>query len=138
MRVIRVMRLFHQLRVLVLSIAYSMGALIWSIVFLSVLQAIAAIGMTQVLHSFIVNSENDPAVQRSVYNYFGRWSYSCLTMFEITLVPGSLTKIGRLISDEVSALYWVFFVTFGWGVTFAIVRVISAIFLKQTLSAASG
>lgn len=37
-----------------------------------------------------------------------------------------------------SPYYWFFFFPYGWGVTFAIVRIISAIFLKQTMAAASG
>ena len=37
---------------------------------------------------------------------------------------------------DVNSLYVFFFIPYVWGVTFAIVRVISAIFLKETLAAA--
>lgn len=45
------MRVFEKLRILMLSIASSVGALGWSIVFLSLLQIMASVGMTQVVHS---------------------------------------------------------------------------------------
>ena len=45
-------------------------------------------------------------------------------MFEVTLNPAGLFRIGRVLIFKVNALYVVFFVLFGWLVTFAIVRVI--------------
>merc|ERR1711881_184758 len=60
-----------------------------------------------------------------------------LTVFQITLAPAPRAYIGRLMIFEVSPLYVLFFVPYTMGVTFAIVRVISAIFLKETMAASS-
>lgn len=58
-----------------------------------------------------------------------------LTMFEITLAPGAWAKAGRLIIYQVGYGYILFFIVYVWGVTFAVIRVISAIFLQQTMKA---
>merc|ERR1719324_697857 len=58
-------------------------------------------------------------------------------MFEITVAPGAWAAIGRLIIFEVDGLYAIFFLGYVWGVTFAIIRVITALFLKNTLAVAA-
>merc|ERR1719387_1342486 len=86
---------------------------------------------------FIEDPDGDRALQTEVFWYYGRWSHSMLTMFEITIAPGAWASSGRLLVYKVSRLYWLFFIPYVWGVTFAIVRVISAIFLKETLAVAA-
>ena len=51
--------------------------------------------------------------------------------------PQAWGKIGRLMIFEISPLYCLFFIPYVMGVTFAIVRVISAIFLKERIGARS-
>merc|ERR1719197_1916621 len=60
-----------------------------------------------------------------------------LTLFQMTIAPGGWGKVGRLLIYKVNHYYWLFFIPYVWGVTFAIVRVISAIFLKETLAVAA-
>ena len=79
----------------------------------------------------------DEGVQREVHKYFGHFTTSMLTMFEITIAPGAWGKVGRLLIFDVSWHYAFFFLLYVWGVTFAMVRIISAIFLKVTLAAAA-
>merc|ERR1711879_39467 len=88
LRFVRVMKLFTQLRVLVSSIAASVGALAWSIIFLSVVQGIAAIFLTQVLMSFFEDDEASVNIRRDAHNYFGTWTNSMLTLYQMTLAPG--------------------------------------------------
>merc|ERR1719171_162641 len=104
------MRLFSQLRLLVSSITASISALVWSIIFLTLVQAISAIFMTQVVQeSLATGTLSDPAnekVREKVFNHFGRWSHSLLTMYEITLAPGRWVSIGRTLIFEVDMLFW--------------------------------
>lgn len=138
LRIVRVMRLFHQLRVIMVAIGSSLSALGWSIVFLTIVQIIAAILMTQLIADYLGDPANPIEVRREAYHYFGRWTYSALTMYQITLAPGPWAPIGRLLIYRVNIGFAAFFVLYGWIVTFAVVRVISALFLKQTLAAAAG
>jgi len=96
LRVVRVMRLFHQLRVIMVAIGSSMSALGWSIVFLTMVQAIAAILMTQLLAEYLSDPGNPIEVRRQAYHYFGRWTHAALTMYQMTLAPGPWGPIGRL------------------------------------------
>jgi len=100
--------------VLVISIAASVGALGWSVVFLALVQIIASILMTQVLHDYIMDPSNPLEVRKDVFAYFGRFSNSMLTMFETTLAPGAWSYIGRIIIFQVSPWYALFFVPYGW------------------------
>jgi len=134
LRIVRVMRFFRELRVLVVSIVASVQALVWSIVLLSLIQFMVAILMTQLLHEGDPNWA--PELKAEVHEYFGRWTHSMLTMFEITVAPGAWGKVGRLLIFKVNPGYAVVFYVYIWGVTFAIVRVISALFLKETLEVA--
>merc|ERR1719238_71567 len=58
-------------------------------------------------------------------------------MFEMTVAPGAFVVPGRLVIYKVSQDYVIFFFVYVWGVTFAVVRVISAIFLKETMAVAA-
>merc|ERR1719359_422433 len=58
-------------------------------------------------------------------------------MFEITFAPGAWAKVARPIIEEVNGFYALFFVGYVSGVTFAIIRVITAVFLRETLQVAS-
>jgi len=137
LRIIRVMKVFTQLRVLVMSVVNSVGALGWSVVLLTITQSIAAILMTQLVQEVITDEEHPYELRKECYHYFGRFSHSMLTMYQLTLAPGAWAKAGRMLIFEVSPLYALFFIPWGWCVPFALLRVISAMFLKQTLAIAA-
>merc|ERR1719389_393190 len=58
-------------------------------------------------------------------------------MFEMTMSVSSWAKLGRLLIFDLDWKWVIFFSVYGWIVIFAIIRVISAMFLKQTLAAAA-
>merc|ERR1719281_86296 len=58
-------------------------------------------------------------------------------MFQMTIAAGGFVAPCRLLMVEVNFMYFLFFIPYVWTVTFAIVRIISAIFLKETLAAAA-
>merc|ERR1719163_1999653 len=105
LRIVRVMRFFSKLRVLVVSIVASVGALGWSIVLLTIVQVIASIGLTQLLGEFVADEDNDKEIRRQVFHYFGRWTHSMLTLFQMTIAPGGWVEPGRLVIYEVSRIY---------------------------------
>merc|ERR1711988_1628191 len=58
-------------------------------------------------------------------------------MFELTFAPGAWGKIGRRIIYTVDRAYVFFFLFYTFCVTFAVMQVITAIFLKETLQSAN-
>jgi len=137
LRIVRVFEIFYQLRVLLTAVSNMFGVLSWSMVFLFIVQFIAAIFMTQILQPFLRDDGSDPEVRMLAYWHFGTFIRSFLTMFEITLAPGAWDKSGRTMIYEVSQLYMLFFLGYLILVTFALIRTIGAIFLKETLEGAA-
>lgn len=136
LRVVRVMKAFQSLRVLVGAVANSVGALGWSMTLLFVLELIGAIFMAQVLKPFMEDGRTDYDLREFIFLHFGTWSNAMFTIFEITMAPGGFVRYRRLY-EEVHPLFGMFFVVYVCVVTFAVVRVITALFLKATLAASA-
>jgi len=71
-----------------------------------------------------------------VYTYYGGAARATLTMFEATM-SGCWPNYSRTLIEDVSPWYALFFVFYIAGVVFAVTRVISAIFLRETMQVAS-
>jgi len=134
LHVVRVMKAFKSLRVLVSAVVASIGALAWSMTLLFVLELIGALFLAQVLQPIIENSNEDHELRVFLWRRFGTWARAMLTIFEITMAPGGFLQY-RTLYDDVSPLLGLFFVVYVCVVTFAVVRVITAMFLKATLAA---
>jgi voltage-gated sodium channel len=137
LRMVRVFSVFRHLRVLIHSIISSIGALMWSMLFLSLVHLITSILMTQSLQSWLNDPANDLDTKMFVYNRFGTFFRSCITLFEMTLAPGTWAKIGRVLIYDVNPIYVVFFSIYVPVVTFGITRVMTALFLRETFAAAN-
>lgn len=137
LRMVRMLKFFEDLRVLVVAVSYSMSALVWSMLLLGLVQLIAAIFMTQSLQPYLQDRNADPQDRATIYLYFGSFSRSIITLFEMTLAIGSWSKCGRIIVFSVSRYYAIFFLGYLSLVSFAMIRVIGALFLKDTLASAA-
>jgi len=133
-RVVRVLKTFKSLRVLVSAMAASIGALAWSMTLLFILELMGAIFLAQVLRPFIEEPDRSLESRQWLWDRFGTWVRAMLTVFEITMAPGGFIQYRR-VAEEVHPLFALFFVAYVCVVTFAMVRVITAMFLKATLSA---
>jgi hypothetical protein len=134
LRVVRVMKAFTPLRVLVTAVANSIGALLWSMTLLFVLQVVGAVLLAQMLRPAIEDTGRDLPLREDLWRNYGTMMRALLTVFEITMAPGGFLQ-HRKLYDSVSPLFcWVIciYVCF---VTFAVTRVITAMFLKETLAA---
>eukprot|EP00746_Dinoflagellata_sp_MGD_P003599 gnl/MRDRNA2_/MRDRNA2_106982_c0_seq1.p1 gnl/MRDRNA2_/MRDRNA2_106982_c0~~gnl/MRDRNA2_/MRDRNA2_106982_c0_seq1.p1 ORF type:complete len:635 (+),score=91.48 gnl/MRDRNA2_/MRDRNA2_106982_c0_seq1:76-1980(+) len=143
LRIIRMLRLFKRLRTLVGAVASSVTSLGWSMILLGIVQLVGSIFITLALQPYLKDeneelmSDEDMNRKRQVYIFFGTFSRSCITLFEITFAAGTWGRVGRVVVFEVNRWYAVFFLGYMMFVSFAMIRVIAAIFLKETLSAAA-
>jgi len=124
------------LRILIKSISTSFGYLFWSLGFLTIVQIISALFMTQLLASALNDESLDLDLRLFIYTYYGTTSRSILTMFQVTMAPGSWSVVGRRIIEEVNPAFAWFYIAYVGGVSFAVVRIITALFLRKTLSIA--
>jgi hypothetical protein len=131
-RLVRVLKLFTHLRVLVKTIVSSFGALVWSMILLLVIMILSGMFLCGLLEGFITNPENDLTQRKWVFKYYGTAGRAIYTLFEVTLA-GCWPNYIRPLIDHVSAWYILFAVLYISMVVFAIIRIITAIFLKETL-----
>jgi len=75
-------------------------------------------------------------VRWAIFDYFGTFTRSMLSMFEITL--GNWIPITRLLVDNVSEWYMGGFICYKVTVSFAVVKVITGVFMHETFKVASG
>jgi hypothetical protein len=135
LRVVRVVKAFAPLRVLVHAVVKSLGALAWSMLLLIVLQIVAALLLAQALQTAITDESGDLQVREKMWDSFGTMVRAWLTCFELTFVPGALLQHAYLFY-EVNPGFYLLIMVYVCLVTFATIRVITALFLRNTLTAA--
>eukprot|EP00403_Amphidinium_massartii_P003209 CAMPEP_0178380970 /NCGR_PEP_ID=MMETSP0689_2-20121128/5740_1 /TAXON_ID=160604 /ORGANISM="Amphidinium massartii, Strain CS-259" /LENGTH=704 /DNA_ID=CAMNT_0020001135 /DNA_START=1 /DNA_END=2115 /DNA_ORIENTATION=- len=135
-RIVRVLNMYPPLRVLLKTIASSLFSLVWCMLVLGIIQVICAMIMCQTLISFINDSRNNLEVRLWVNQHYGSASKSFWTMFEITF-SGGWPNYARPLIENVSPFYSIFFAVYVTFVVFAIIRIINALFLQETLKVAS-
>ncbi|CAJ1450210.1 unnamed protein product, partial [Effrenium voratum] len=136
LRLFRVVKLFRQLRILTYTILASIGALFWSMVLLLLLNAVGGMMLSQALQSYILDGSQPAEERQWVYDMFGDSARALYTMFEVTH-SGCWPNYARPLIAGVSPWFALFFMVYVALIVFAIIRIISAIFLKETLHVAS-
>jgi len=137
LRVVRTLRVFAKLRVLVSTVAASFLALFWSMVLLSIVMLLASVLLCQALQPSLTDEEIDYSRRIWIYNMYGDPSRALYTVFELTF-SGGWPNYARPLVEEVTHWYGFFFVIYISIVVFAMFRIITALFLKDTLSVAAG
>jgi voltage-gated sodium channel len=132
-KLFRTFQAFDSLSLLIHSLKASASILFWSIVVIFVMQIVAALFFSQMLQDHITNG---PARGREeVYELFGTFSRSFVTMLELTI--GQWGPICRTLVENVSEWYAIFVVMYVLLVSFATIKVISAVFILETQKLAS-
>eukprot|EP00931_Biecheleriopsis_adriatica_P008017 TRINITY_DN109258_c0_g1_i1.p1 TRINITY_DN109258_c0_g1~~TRINITY_DN109258_c0_g1_i1.p1 ORF type:complete len:598 (+),score=102.23 TRINITY_DN109258_c0_g1_i1:57-1850(+) len=126
---------FDSLYLLTASIKSSVSALVWSAVLICILQILTALGLSTFLIPFCLDKNNPEEDRWEVYRYFGTFTRSMLSMFELTL--GNWVPISRLLSERVSEWYTIFTMVFQVVLGFAVIKVITGVFLTETMKVAS-
>jgi len=133
LRVVRIMKTFAPLRVLVQAVLSSIGSLVWSMTLLFVLEIIGAILLAQSLQATINDDSLSLETRNKLWLSFGTMMRAWLSLFEITMAPGGFIQF-RYLYDDLPGIFTALVVIYVCFVTFAVTRVITALFLKATLS----
>jgi len=97
---------------------------------------IGATFLCQMLHDFVVDEMADLATRTWINQMFGSGHKALYTLFEMTF-SGCWPNYASRVVKEVNPLYVIFFVVYVTFVIFGIIRIISALFLKETMQQAS-
>jgi len=136
LRVLRVMTAFSKLRVLLVTTASSFMSLFWSMILMGLIIYGSALSLCQVLQPVVEDISVPLELRLWVYEYYGSGSRVIWTLFLITFSGGWPNYVRRLI-DEVHWIFALVFAIYVWVVVFAITRIITALFLRDTLQTAS-
>jgi len=136
LRVVRVLRVFRELRVLVRTVACSMQALFWSSVLLGIVIVMGGVFLGQLTHGMLEDPSTDSETRDFLWQYFGTSGHSIFTVFQWTLT-GTWAESGRRLIEDVGGFYSIVVVLHVGFANFALIRIVGAMFLKETLAAAT-
>jgi len=136
LRIVKTVNLFRQLRLLVGTCVASMGALFWSMVLLILLKLGFALVICQALQGFIMDDQQNMETRLLMNNLYGNFLKALYTMFEVTH-SGSWPSRVRPVIEQVSPWYSLLFLGYISFVVFAVIRVVTALFLQETLANAA-
>jgi len=136
-RILKILRLkmFTALRVLTQTCISSMAALAWSMVLLFIIIILSGIFLCNLLKGTIQDNTHGHELQTWLFRYYGSSLRATYTLFEVTL-SGCWPNYFRPLIERVSGWYAIFVLIYISIVVFAVLRIITALFLKQTLTVA--
>ena len=136
LRLVRLIKTFDSLYLMTTALKGSALILTWACVLLMVMQILLALLLNQVLYAVYFPSNDYPLAEKlELFEYFGTFSRSMLSMFEITL--GNWPPVCRLLSEKVSEWFMLLCVLHKLIIGFAVVGVINGVFIQETFKVAS-
>jgi len=141
LRVLRVLRflqagrLFDSLYFLNAALKRSVGVLFWSLLYLMVVQVSLALLLTELMQLYLENTVFPHEDREQVFMYFGTFSRSTLTMFEMTLA--NWPTACRVMTANISEWWIVFALAHKLTLGFGIIGIINGAVMQETFKAAS-
>eukprot|EP00913_Durusdinium_trenchii_P027163 g25486.t1 len=137
-RMLPVTNALGSLQLLVKGLVASRGMLFWSFCLLTFLQCVAGMIISTLCRDYLLERVSEAANSvevRDVFTRYGTFSRTMLTMFEILFANWG--PPARILVDNVSEWYSIFFLLYRCVLGFAVINVVNAIFVQQTLKTAS-
>lgn len=143
-RLVRLLRLaklaraikgFDSLFMMTTAMYGSVSVLLWAVVLLVLVLMMVALFLQMMVQDFIRNPLNDDFRRAQVFQYYGTFARSMLTMFELTL--GNWMPPSRALVENVSEVWIPFFVMFKLTIGFSVVSVITGVFIQETFKVAT-
>lgn len=140
-KLIRHLSIIHHLYIITLALRGMGLILIWAIIILSLVLMVCALAMTSIMQvtyfnkDFSALSPKELATQHELYEYFGTFTRSFLSMFEITLA--NWPEVTRLLVEEVSEWFTVGCLLHKMTLGFAVIGVINGVILQETFRVAA-
>eukprot|EP00913_Durusdinium_trenchii_P000491 g449.t1 len=133
-RVVRHTEGMSSLLMLLKCVRASFNTLCCSLSFIVVLQCIAGMVISQVVSPYMTDENVGLEERKAVFRYYGTFTATFLTMFEVLLA--NWAPPARILVDNVSDLFVYVFVVYRCVVGFAILNVVNAVFIQQTMKVA--
>lgn len=136
LRVLRLMGMFSSLHLLVNTIRMSLGSLCWSMAVVGFIIFVSGMLMVQFTNEFIADETQKWEARHWVFLHFGSATRAIYTMFEATFSGKWATILSRPMIENVSGWFSLFWIVYTVLINFAAMRIMSALFVKQTMDVA--
>jgi hypothetical protein len=136
LKMIRLFAAFDALFLLIRSIKASVSVLLWSFVLLFFLQVSVGMFVLQFVQPYFLDDAVDVESRRTVFYYFGTFSMTMMTMFELTF--GNWVVVTRILMDNIGEGWGAFMVVYRCMYCFAMIKVIAAVFITETTRIVAG
>eukprot|EP00811_Abedinium_folium_P033127 NODE_6114_length_1704_cov_5.675967.p1 GENE.NODE_6114_length_1704_cov_5.675967~~NODE_6114_length_1704_cov_5.675967.p1 ORF type:complete len:283 (+),score=47.33 NODE_6114_length_1704_cov_5.675967:563-1411(+) len=137
-RMVKTFQTLDALQVLIGSMSACSSVLFWSGLVLMFILLMMSIFMNAMLASYMeVDGSGDLSLsdRQDLYVYFGSWSRSMYSMFELTF--GNFIPITRLLIENVNEGFGAGLVIYKFLVGFSCVQVITGVFMHETFRVAA-
>eukprot|EP00929_Paragymnodinium_shiwhaense_P024205 TRINITY_DN14971_c0_g1_i1.p1 TRINITY_DN14971_c0_g1~~TRINITY_DN14971_c0_g1_i1.p1 ORF type:complete len:640 (-),score=159.25 TRINITY_DN14971_c0_g1_i1:378-2297(-) len=134
LRALKTVQALDALQLLIGSIMASVSVLMWSIMILLMLETLVAMVLHQLLADEIMNENRSIESRLKLFQYFGSFSRTMITMFEMTV--GNWVVVCRLLMEDVSEWYGLAILVYKLTAGFAVVKVITGVFMHETFKCA--
>jgi len=134
LRLARSVQFADSLNLMVISIQSSVSVATWSIVMLSIIMLFVGLILNHILKEYIEDTSIDEEKRLEVFLYFGTCTRSFLTMLELT--DGNWIPVTRALQENVSQWASAFIILYRLVVAFTIIKVITGVFLHETMRVA--
>lgn len=135
-RLVRLLKVFHamsgfdSLFLLMKAVQASIHAAVWSFMVMVLVQIIMGLFLCQFLQGHLEDETIGQTSAKEVFKYFGTFSRTMLTMFEITF--GAWHVSCRMLMEQVSEWFSLFYIAYRCLFLFALLKVIAAVFITET------
>jgi len=134
MNIVKGVGMVDTLRLLLKCMSASLYTLACSLSLLFVIQCVAGMLISQLVSKYTDDVSNDFKIRLEIFRFYGTFTRSMLTMFEVTLANWSPPC--RILVDNVSEWYSALFIVYRCLIGFACLNVINAVFIQQTMRVA--
>eukprot|EP00928_Gymnodinium_smaydae_P001708 TRINITY_DN10614_c0_g3_i1.p1 TRINITY_DN10614_c0_g3~~TRINITY_DN10614_c0_g3_i1.p1 ORF type:complete len:584 (+),score=95.91 TRINITY_DN10614_c0_g3_i1:98-1849(+) len=138
LRMVELSNSLDSLQLLLKCLYSSVAMLFWSFLLLVFLQCVAGMTFTYLARDYMDLQPKDNEmleVQQKVFQYYGTFSRTLLTMFEVLFANWSPPC--RVLVENVHEAFSVAFLIYRCVIGFAVLNVVNAVFVQQTMKVAA-
>lgn len=135
LRMLRMLSEFKELRALLKTIVGCVMPLLWSSCLLVAIQSATSMFLCQALQPTLADEGTSDELRVFIWTNFGTYGRAMYTVFEITF--GGWQKVARPLVFDVSPYFIFFFVPYVLVILFAVMKIVTALFIKATMTVAA-
>jgi len=132
LRFLKLSKVLASLNILIRCMRASVNILFWSLCLLMMIQCITGMVASQLAQEYIIDTSHPQNKRHELYLYYGTFTRSFITMFEIHMANWATPC--RVFLETLGEIWGDLLVFYRCIMGFALMNVIGAVFVQQTMS----